>query len=169
MSKQTKPKKRIGRPTKPPKEGERVPLGLRVTPLMKRRLEDAATKNGRSLSQEAEIRLEMSLSSDRQLTLAYGGQWAPVIGHKGDLLVVLPMRWGSRFEQIEDEADLLPLKIVRDDLKRLRNFFSGGPPPYDMSGAEYDNMMDAAEQAFEAERREREQEIKKRLTKQGRK
>ena len=37
-----------------------VLLGLRITPEMKKRLEAEATRKGRSLSQEAEIRLEMS-------------------------------------------------------------------------------------------------------------
>jgi len=145
MAKPTKPKKRIGRPTKAPKEGERVPLGLRVTPRMKRRLEGAATKNGRSLSQEAEFRLEMSLSSDLQLILAYGGKWLPIIRSMGGLLIALPISWDD--EQGWDE-DLLPLKIAEEDLKRIRNYFTGAPPPYDMSSREYDEMMEAHEDAF---------------------
>ena len=53
MVKKAEPtKKRIGRPTKAPKPGERVALGLRVTPAMKQRLEAAAIRMGRSLSQE---------------------------------------------------------------------------------------------------------------------
>jgi hypothetical protein len=69
------PHKRIGRPTKPPLSGERIPIGLRVTPEMKTQLDTAAKQNGRSLSQEVEIRLERSF--DRQkllpevLTLTY--------------------------------------------------------------------------------------------------
>src|SRR5215510_2758469 len=61
-----------GRPT----VGERVPLGLRVTPDLKRKLDAAAEQSGRSQSQEAELRLEHTF--DRQgllsevLTLAYG-------------------------------------------------------------------------------------------------
>jgi len=37
-------------------------LGIRVTPEMKRRVMDAAAESGRSLSQQAEIMLEMSLA-----------------------------------------------------------------------------------------------------------
>lgn len=55
-----KSKKRVGRPTRPPRPGERVTLGLRVTADLKRKLEKDAVKAGRSLSQEAEIRLERS-------------------------------------------------------------------------------------------------------------
>ena len=63
-----------GRPT----VGERVPLGLRVTPELKRKLDAAAEQTGRSQSQEAELRLEHTF--DRQellpeiLTLAYGSK-----------------------------------------------------------------------------------------------
>jgi len=51
---------RRGRPKKGEELGERVPLGLRVTPETKRRLDVASFNTGRSLSQEAEIRLERS-------------------------------------------------------------------------------------------------------------
>jgi hypothetical protein len=44
-------------------------MGLRVSAEMKRRLEKDAVKAGRSLSQEAEIRLEQSY--DRQWILEY--------------------------------------------------------------------------------------------------
>jgi hypothetical protein len=148
-------KKRIGRPTKPPKEGERVALGLRVTPRMKRWLEEAATKNGRSLSQEAEFRLDMSLSSDRQLILAYGGHWATVIGHQGDLLIALPIGWDFESETVDE--DLVPLKISSSNLQRLRNFFTGAPPPYHKSWRELEQddeeasrEIQIAEQGHEA-------------------
>jgi hypothetical protein len=81
--------KRIGRPTKPPKPGERVPLGLRITPEMKRRLEMVAVMKGRSLSQEVELRLERSLDLGRHLTIARGDLWAPVLIHEGKVLISL--------------------------------------------------------------------------------
>ena len=59
---------RMGRPTRPPRPGERVTLGLRVTADLKRKLEKDALKNGRSLSQEAEIRLERSYDRDEIFT-----------------------------------------------------------------------------------------------------
>ena len=78
-----KPKKRIGRPTKPPNPGERVTLGLRVTAELKNRIEAAANEKGRSLSQEAEFRLERSLDREELLpevlTLAYGKPVADVL------------------------------------------------------------------------------------------
>ncbi len=67
-----------GRPGRTPEPGERVKLGLRVTPEMKRRLDTAAAKSGRSQSQEVEHRLERTF--DRQdlllevLTLSFPGK-----------------------------------------------------------------------------------------------
>jgi len=56
----SKAKKR--RPGREPKPGERVRLGIRVSPRLKRRLERAAKEGTRSLSQEVEFRLEQSLA-----------------------------------------------------------------------------------------------------------
>jgi len=53
-----------GRPRKEPERGERVQLSFRVTPELKSRLDAAATKCGRSQSQEAELRLEKSFWLD---------------------------------------------------------------------------------------------------------
>jgi hypothetical protein len=57
-----------GRPGRPllreRKNGDRVPLGFRVTLDLKQRLEYASTACGRSQSQEAEIRLERSFHED---------------------------------------------------------------------------------------------------------
>jgi hypothetical protein len=59
---------KIGRPTKTPKRGERrVSLGLRVTANVKRRLDAAADRHGRSQSQEAERRLEQSFLLDDEI------------------------------------------------------------------------------------------------------
>ncbi len=63
-------KKRVGRPTKPGTAGLRNSLGLRVTADIKRKLEAAALKSGRSQSQEAEFRIEQSFLEER----AHGGR-----------------------------------------------------------------------------------------------
>jgi len=57
-------RKRLGRPTKPPTPGERVPVGFRITAQTKQKLEAAAIESGRSLSQEAELRLEQSFERE---------------------------------------------------------------------------------------------------------
>jgi hypothetical protein len=56
--------KRVGRPVKPAPGTGRVALSLRVTSHMKRMLEHAAATSGRSLSQEAELRLERSFDHE---------------------------------------------------------------------------------------------------------
>lgn len=56
--------KRIGRPMKPTEPGKRVSLGLKVTSEMKDRIDRAAKKSGRTQSQEAELRLELSFLID---------------------------------------------------------------------------------------------------------
>jgi hypothetical protein len=70
-----------GRPRKhEPEAGERVHLGIRVTPQMKQRLEEVAASTGRSQSQEAEYRLERSFDRSHLLgevlELAFGKRLA---------------------------------------------------------------------------------------------
>src|SRR5262245_29630464 len=81
---QMKSQRKIGAPPKrKPKPGERFQIGVRVTPEMKHRLEGAAESSGRSLSQEAELRLERSF--DREdlvgdvLSAAYGEEMAGLL------------------------------------------------------------------------------------------
>jgi hypothetical protein len=59
--------KRIGRPMKAPVSGKRVSLGLKVTADIKRRLDAAARASGRTQSQEAEHRIELSYRYERAL------------------------------------------------------------------------------------------------------
>ena len=54
-----------GRPRKQqPQAGERVSIGLRVTPDMKAAIDQAVAASGRSQSQEVELRLERSFEED---------------------------------------------------------------------------------------------------------
>src|SRR6266404_6500241 len=81
---------RRGRPTKEPEPGKRVSLGLKVTPLLKKRLEFEAAQSGRTQSQEAEARLEQSF--DRQdlahefLAQSYGRQTTALLMVIGEAL-----------------------------------------------------------------------------------
>jgi len=59
-----------GRPSLPKGEGKRHAIGLRVTAGLRHSLEAAVTASGRSLSQEAEFRLEQSFRDEA----AYGGR-----------------------------------------------------------------------------------------------
>ena len=76
-------KSRGGRPGREPEPGERVKLGLRVTPEVKRLLDGAAERSGRSQSQEAEFRLERSFDRtdllSEVLALAYGRRLAGML------------------------------------------------------------------------------------------
>jgi hypothetical protein len=70
--------------------GERVPLGLRVTPDLKKSLDAAAGRSGRSQSQEAEFRLEQSFDAERTvlevLDLLYGTELAGLILAMGEAI-----------------------------------------------------------------------------------
>ena len=100
------PKKRRGRPT----VGERVPLGLRVTPEMKRRLDAAAKQSGRSQSQEAEFRLERSFGQDR-LAEAF-------VSLHERLDAIVQLLGVQDIQRIEASAQIAGLE-VRHYLKRL--------------------------------------------------
>ena len=76
-------KKRVGRPLKIPKPGQRMGLGLIVTAEIKNRLDAAAQASGRTQSQEAELRLERSFEHQdmlgEALSLAFGSKPAGVV------------------------------------------------------------------------------------------
>lgn len=55
----------MGRPTTPGRDGEKATLGIHASASLKMRLIDASKVSGRSLSAEAEFRLEQSFRDDR--------------------------------------------------------------------------------------------------------
>ena len=65
--------KRRGRPSLPEGKGKRHAIGLRATADLRRKLEEGAKQSGRSLSQEAEFRLENSFGDDDRITESFGG------------------------------------------------------------------------------------------------
>jgi hypothetical protein len=71
-----KTNRRTGRKPQPANQGQRASLGLKVTPEIKNKLDAAAKANGRTQSQEAELRLESSFRNGRVaievLELAFG-------------------------------------------------------------------------------------------------
>src|SRR6266576_1167682 len=73
-----------------PKDQKRIPLSLRITPRVKEWLVKEAAESGRSLTQEAEFRLEGSFLRqalfDEVLDLAYGPRLAGVIRLIGRVL-----------------------------------------------------------------------------------
>jgi TraY domain len=76
-----------GRPGRKPRranQGERVSLGLKVTPAIKNQLDAEAKRNGRTQSQEAEARLENSFRNERVLDEAIDLGFGRI---NGDLLI----------------------------------------------------------------------------------
>src|SRR5690242_21925669 len=63
-------------PGRRPKDQKRIPLSVRITPVMRDRLVSTAKGDGRSITQEVELLLEQALSDKRRipdiLELAYG-------------------------------------------------------------------------------------------------
>src|SRR5690242_18402359 len=63
-------------PRRRPKDQKRIPLSMRITPGVRERLAEEAEMNGRSITQEAEFRLEQSFARQallgEVLDLAYG-------------------------------------------------------------------------------------------------
>jgi hypothetical protein len=85
-----KARKRMGRPLKAPEPGKRMSLGLKVTPQIKEKLDRAARENGRTQSQEAEIRLEQSFNAEdrvwQSLEARFGARQAGLLLMIGDLM-----------------------------------------------------------------------------------
>lgn len=103
-----------GRPKREPSPGERVHLGFRVTTDLKRRMELAAQRNGRSISQEAEFRVEHSFDRDdllpEVLTLKYGRQLAGVV-----MLLGLAMKLAGETNAFIKTGDSNKAKQWMDD------------------------------------------------------
>jgi hypothetical protein len=64
--------RQVGRPVTKATDGEKATLGIRAAPGMKSKLIEAAKRNGRSLSAEAELRLEQSFQIEAMLDEAWG-------------------------------------------------------------------------------------------------
>src|SRR3954469_5227776 len=74
---------RPGRKARPANRGQRVSLGLKVTPTVKNLVDAAAKESGRTQSQESEARLEASFLNqrllDETLDIAYGRKNSAVL------------------------------------------------------------------------------------------
>lgn len=107
---------RRGRKAHTASPGERVSLGLKVTPDIKNKLDAAARINGRSQSQEAEARIEQSFRAELQvddaLELIFGRRLAGLLLAAGHVMretggiaaiAVARHRNGNRDEILDDE------------------------------------------------------------------
>jgi hypothetical protein len=123
---------REGRPKKPAKPGTRTQIGIRVGADIKRLLDDAMSRSGRTQSQEAELRLEISFRSEQLpehvLELGYG---APFTG-----LVLMLARAMDRAGRIG------VLSATERSFERIDDWLTD---PY-----AYDQAVQAAELIFKA-------------------
>lgn len=132
--------KRRGRPSREPTQGERVGLSLRVTPQTKRDLDHAAEMSGRSLSQEAESRLEQSFQEETRIpeimNRIYGSQLADFLMSIGSIL----REWGpqvgySLTRTVEGAHNWFDLRFAFDQAKEAIDLVMeairpvGGPEP----------------------------------------
>ncbi len=63
-----------GRPPLPPGEGKRASFNTRLRMALKKRLEEEAVQNGRSLSEQIEFRLERALHDEDAFYRQFGGK-----------------------------------------------------------------------------------------------
>jgi hypothetical protein len=141
-----RPKRKVGRPGREPTPGERVGLSLRVTPDTKRALDTAAECAGRSLSQEAELRLEQSFRNQdllfQVLDIAYGQHTAALLILLGEIirqvnaatavsagkLVDMSQSWINQPESRRQVLDAI--RFVQTEID------PGEAPPEDQTGRE---------------------------------
>jgi hypothetical protein len=132
-----------GRPlrTPEPDETQRVGLSLRVTPECKRRLDDAAQQNDRSLSQQAELIFERAFDDrdalDRAVTLAYGANNGPFLHLIGEALGVL----APRGEWLDDEKAVASVATGFIHLLRRLRAPDDGTPGTGLEAEHVDRLL----------------------------
>ena len=141
---------RRGRKTKPANQGSRVSLGLKVTPEIKNRLDAEAKRNGRTQSQEAEVRLENSFryrdALSEVLVLRYGNPNATLAVLIGDIMdrgksVSLMTRAHENWLDDPETFDWIVEILNQELFERLRPTAGGnngpdGEPVLDQAAAE---------------------------------
>lgn len=129
--------RRVGRPTTVPKEREKATLGIRASADLKRRLAGAAQTNGRSLSQEAELRLENSFRDQdatlSALELSFGSELAAILLILGKRIVLLSSienyLTGTKHENVS--AWLYDPYVFDQSLKMINAIIEGFRPEGD--------------------------------------
>ena len=114
--------------TKP--AGRRIPLGARITQRMRTELEAAARISGKSLSQEAEARLESSLALQDHLVRTWGLDFflmvqsmAQAFGHAERHI---NEQWADRPEPDDDLFALTAAQVVRNYIALKRRYAQTG-------------------------------------------
>jgi hypothetical protein len=99
--------RRKGGKPREPKEGERFPISFRVPAELKRRLDEASQRSGRSQSQEAELRLWLSFREEGRSSALLESVYGPRLGALLDLLGRAMEHAGTATAYGERRTDLL--------------------------------------------------------------
>jgi hypothetical protein len=106
---QEREEKRLGRPPKAPTPGQRVSLGLKVTPDIKQRLDKDARKSGRTQSQQAELMIERAYQFEER----FGGPaMLPVI----EMLIGAFLNGGQRCAAASGHPEWTPAEWLDDQI-----------------------------------------------------
>jgi hypothetical protein len=131
-------KKPLGRPRAARRAGERSTLSLRITADLFQKLDSAAKKEGRPLSNEAELRLQQSFRDqqivERTLALAYGDQLAGLLLTIAAMLKESGPIWGIWSTRTsEGSGDWLSDPYAFDQtIKAVDRLLEGMKPPGEM-------------------------------------
>jgi hypothetical protein len=100
---------RGGRPKKPVPPGTRTQIGIRVGADVKRLLDAAITESGRTQSQEAELRIELTFCAqkllDQALELTFGRQLAGLLLGLGQVMSIAGRRGAFEATRSFEEMD----------------------------------------------------------------
>ena len=131
MSEAEAPKKR-GRPAKFAGERTRGSLTVRLRDEVRSELERAATKYGRSLSEEIETRMELSLAQKAQLKFEWGEDYYNIASRTAAALSYIEDIYGCRWHESEavtrvfKETAAKIIENTRDHFERIeRDRLSG--------------------------------------------
>ena len=109
---------RRGRPPLPDTE-RRQQIGVRTSPSLKANLENAAARNGRSVAQEAELRLVQSFEHENQMGGEQTGHFLRVLAAEIELIErATKKRWHKDLKTFGSVAEMLkegPLRRFRPD------------------------------------------------------
>jgi hypothetical protein len=140
-----------GRPVTKAVQGQKATLGIRASASLKDQLFGAATRNGRSLSAEAETRLELSFATEavgaeaQRLALEsiYGAEGAKLMQLLGRVIAAEPRTFGGDWMRNPTAFALIEKRIAYA-LARLRPPGGPGPmPDHEVTGL-VDRMLVAA-------------------------
>ena len=109
-----------GRPVTAATQGQKATLGIRASASLKDRLFEAATRNGRSLSAEAETRLELSFAGEvvgaeaqrLALELMYGADGAVLMQLLGRIVAAEPRTFGDGWTRNPTAYALMEKRIA---------------------------------------------------------